>query len=127
MIGIKSSGNTNNIEKLISRAIDKARIINTLNKYGKIGVERLTLATPIDTGKTALSWEYKVTVNRNGSYNLSWYNTNMTKMNIPVAILIQYGHGTRDGYYIPGIDYINPAIQPVLQKLSDELWKEVTK
>lgn len=95
-----------------------------LHKYGKLGVERLATFTPIDTGKTAMSWGYTVEV-ENGRATLTWTNNNMTKMNIPVAILIQYGHGTKQGYFVQGIDYINPALRPVFDKIAKDAWEEV--
>lgn len=98
--------------------------VSDLDKYGQAGVEALSLATPKDTGKTAASWSYTVEINDN-SASITFNNSNMTKMNVPVAILIQYGHGTRNGGYVQGIDYINPALRPVFQQMADDLWGEV--
>lgn len=97
--------------------------VSDLDKYGKAGVEALMLATPKDTGKTATSWSYEVVIN-DDSASIIFNNSNMTRMNIPVAILIQYGHGTRNGGYVQGIDYINPALRPVFQQMADEIWEE---
>ena len=95
-----------------------------LNKYGKLGVLALAQATPKDTGTTAASWWHKVEKTKEG-YRLVWTNSNLSD-GIPVAMLIQYGHGTRGGTYVEGIDYINPALAPIFEELADALWKEVT-
>lgn len=96
-----------------------------LDKYGKLGVEALRQATPRDTGLTAESWSYSVQ-RTPGLIRLSFNNSNVNQ-GIPIAILIQYGHGTRNGGFVEGIDYINPALQPLFNDLADELWKEVTE
>lgn len=96
-----------------------------LDKYGKQGVDALSSATPIDSGKTADSWTYKITTNAN-SVSIEWYNTN-TNNGVNIAILLQYGHGTGSGGYVKGRDYINPAIRPVFDEIANNLWKEVNK
>ena len=96
-----------------------------LDKYGKEGVAALASATPVDTGLTASSWEYKVEYNDRGAI-LSFHNTNFQN-GVPIAIVIQYGHGTRNGGWVEGRDYINPAIQPVFDRLVNEAWGEVTR
>ena len=99
--------------------------ISDLDKYGREGVSALSSATPVDTGKTAGSWYYEIE-NRNGSATISFYNSNIQN-GIPIAIILQYGHGTRNGGWVQGRDYINPAIQPIFDKLAEEAWKGVTK
>lgn len=94
------------------------------DKYGKLGVEALSDATPVRSGKTASSWTYDVE-HRGLSSTIVWKNTNINK-NVNIAVIIQYGHGTRTGGYVEGVDYINPALEPVFQDIADELWKEVT-
>jgi len=96
-----------------------------LEKYGTRGVTALAANTPVDSGETKNSWRYKIEKNK-GGYSLSWYNTKMAG-SVPLVILLQYGHGTSGGTYVPGRDFINPAIRPILDSLSEELWKEVTK
>lgn len=125
MIKVQTIGNFEKIEKKLKKN-STAKQIEILKKYGKIGVERLALYTPIDTGKTATSWDYKIDIS-DGRATLTWVNNNMTKMNIPVAILIQYGHATGAGYYVQGIDYINPALKPVFEKIAKDAWEEVRK
>lgn len=95
-----------------------------LDKYGKKGVEALAAATPVDTGLTAASWGYTVTITEN-SAELAWYNTNV-KQYVNIALIIQMGHGTRGGTWVEGRDYINPAIKPIFEEMARELWKEVT-
>lgn len=95
-----------------------------LKKYGDIGVKALADNTPVDTGLTAASWSFSVDKNSTG-YSLSFNNSNVVN-GIPVAILIQHGHGTRGGTYVEGIDYINPALRPIFEQLADDIWKEVS-
>lgn len=97
-----------------------------LDQYGREGNAALAMATPVRTGKTAASWRYRVVNNRN-ELRIEWYNDNMTRDGDSIAILIQYGHGTGGGGYVRGRDYINPAIQPIFDKIADALWKEVTR
>lgn len=96
-----------------------------LNKYGMKGVEALREATPKDTGKTSESWSYKIT-RENDIVKLSFLNSNRNQ-DVPIAIILQYGHGTKNGGWVEGIDYINPAIQPLFEELAKEIWKEVSK
>lgn len=95
-----------------------------LEKYGERGVAALSSATPMDTGETSKSWSYKIE-KTNKSIAINFYNSNV-KNGVPIAIIIQYGHGTSDGGWVEGRDYINPAIQPVFDKITNDVWKEVT-
>lgn len=96
-----------------------------LDSYGRMGVDALARATPVDSGLSASSWNYEVIKDNKGPA-IVWDNTNVTPGGLPVVILIQYGHGTGTGGYVPGIDFINPAISPIFDKLIDDLWKEVS-
>lgn len=96
-----------------------------LDKYGQAGVEALKLNTPKDTGATADAWTYKIE-HKDGQVSIVWSNKNAND-GVLIAILLQYGHGTGTGGYVQGIDYINPAMKPVFQKIADDAWKEVTK
>ena len=122
MISFKESGDFKNLEKLLSFS-KRANIEAILNKYGQIGVEALSAATPSRSGKTESSWNYKVTRSK-GNLQIDWYNTNTNKGE-NIAILIQYGHGTGTGGYVHGIDYVNPAMKPIFDQLSRDLWMEV--
>lgn len=95
-------------------------IRSIFNKYGPIGVEALQQSTPKDTGKTAYGWSYQV-----HRWGISWDNSSITTNGVPIAILLQYGHGTRGGGYVKGIDYINPAMRPIFDKISSDIWKEI--
>lgn len=95
-----------------------------LDKYGREGVEALSSATPRDTGETAASWSYHIE-RKEGSASIVFTNSKITDIGTPVAILIQYGHGTKNGGYVEGIDYINPALRPVFEKMANQAWTEV--
>lgn len=95
-----------------------------LDKYGEMGVEALASATPVDSGETAASWYYKIQ-NSGSSATIEFHNSNINK-GVPIAIILQYGHGTGTGGWVEGRDYINPAIQPIFDKIAEEAWKEVT-
>lgn len=95
-----------------------------LDKYGREGVAALASATPVESGRTAASWSYEIS-NQNGVATITFSNTNVNK-GVNIAIILQYGHGTGTGGYVQGRDYINPAIQPVFDRIVDEAWREVT-
>lgn len=99
----------------------------SLEKYGAAGVAALKAATPHDDGDTAEAWYYEI-VDRPGYYAIHWLNSNVVQPgNIPVAVLIQYGHGTRNGGYVEGVDYINPTLKPIFDQMAADMWKEVTR
>lgn len=123
MIEITQTGGFKNLEKFLSFS-KQQKWIRILNKYGKIGAQVLANATPVDSGKTAASWDYEIYIGQT-SLNLYWINTNINK-GVNIAVILQYGHGTRTGGYVEGRDYINPAIRPVFDKMTEDLWKEVT-
>lgn len=108
------------------RALKELKLERALKKYGEEGVQALANATPRDTGVTADSWSYEIKKS-NGNYSIYWTNSNLTDGNtgIPIVILIQYGHGTRNGGYVKGRDFINPAIRPIFDKIADDIWAEV--
>jgi hypothetical protein len=122
MIVVKQKGNFANTERFL-RSATKLNIRTILEKYGREGVNALSSATPIDTGLTSRSWDYEIKMT-NSSFVISWTNSNVVK-GVPIAIILQYGHGTRNGGYVQGRDYINPAIRPIFDKISEEIWREV--
>lgn len=124
IITYRTKGDLTKTETFLKRLM-KQDLKSILNKYGQLGVEALSKATPIDTGKTAASWDYEVTI-APGSATLTWTNSN-TNQGVPIALLIQYGHGTPTGGYVPGQDYIKPAIRPIMDELTKALWKEVSE
>lgn len=98
---------------------------NILDKYGRMGVEALSSATPVESGTTAAAWSYEIE-NSSKGVKLVFLNSNVNK-GVPVAIILQYGHGTGTGGWVQGRDYINPAIQPIFDQMVEDIWKEVTK
>lgn len=99
--------------------------INSFNfeKYGQMGAAALAANTPVDSGKTASSWSYDV-IRASDAIRVVWKNSNINK-GVPIAIILQYGHGTRNGGYVQGRDYINPALRPIFDEMAKEMWKEV--
>jgi hypothetical protein len=126
MIRVKTSGDFKHTDEFLQR-MKRATYLKQLNRFGAQGVSALKHATPEETGATAEGWTYLI-VQRPGYYSIQWLNTHVEDPgHIPVAILLQYGHGTRSGAYIQGIDYINPAMRPIFENIAAEAWKEVTK
>lgn len=123
MIRIKQRGNFKKTEKLLKKSLGRD-YRKVLEKYGEQGVKALSAATPVDTGLTATSWNYEIIQNEDG-LSVVWNNTNVQKY-VNIAIILQYGHATRNGGYVAGRDYINPALRPIFDKMADAAWKEVT-
>lgn len=124
MITFKHTGNFKKTESFLTAA-KRLQIQQVLSRYGKIGVQMLASNTPVDTGNTAGSWDYEIEEKR-GSFSIYWTNSNIQD-GVPIAVILQYGHGTKNGGYVEGRDYINPALQPVFDDLVDAAWKEITK
>ena len=124
MITFRHKGNFNKLTVFLEKA-DRTARLKDLDKYGREGVAALASATPVDTGLTASSWYYEIK-RQNGVVALNFCNSNVNN-GIPIAIILQYGHGTRNGGWVEGRDYINPAIQPIFDKIADNAWREVTK
>lgn len=124
MIGIRQKGDFKNLSSFLEKS-KEAFNIGILDKYGKQGVAALQAATPRDSGKTAESWYYEI-YRDNSTVSLTFHNSNIVK-GVPIAIILQYGHATGTGGYVEGIDYINPSLRPILDKIAEEVWKEVRK
>lgn len=124
MLRITQKGDLSKVTKYLRRVQDTAKDIN-LDQFGREGVAALSAATPVDSGETASSWYYEIE-NQNGDYTISFMNKHVNR-GVNIAIILQTGHGTRNGGYVQGRDYINPALQPVFEKLADDAWKEVTE
>lgn len=123
MIKVKIKGNWNKTEHFFDRILHKGWY-GTLTTYGEIGVKVLSNATPKNSGDTANSWGYEIKKNKQA---LTLIFTNSANTSVaPVVILLQYGHGTKNGGYVKGIDFINSALKPVFQEMADEAWKEIT-
>ena len=125
MITVSHKGNFDKIEGFFKK-VNQRNIYNRLNYYGMLGATMLAANTPIDTGKTASSWNYKIQMSSE-EISISWTNDNFTKTGIPIVILLQYGHGTRNGGYVQGRDFINPTMRPVFDEIAKNVWEEVTK
>lgn len=123
-IGVKVKGNTNKTESWLEK-MRTAQLFKNLDKYGQKGVEALSAATPVDTGLTAASWYYKIERNSD-CIKIIWNNSNKPQ-GIPIAIILQYGHGTGTGGYVEGIDYINPAMSPIFDEIANAIKMEVVK
>ena len=121
-ISFSSKGDFSKTIKFLNK-VKNVKINNILSKYGEIGVTALSQATPKDSGVTSRSWNYKIEVN-NDNASIVWYNTNVVK-GVNIAVILQYGHGTRNGGWVEGRDYINPAMKPIFDKIADQVWKEV--
>lgn len=124
MITFRHKGNFNKLTVFLEKA-DRTARLKDLDKYGREGVAALASATPVDTGLTASSWYYEIE-RQNGVVALNFCNSNVNN-GIPIAIILQYGHGTRNGGWVEGRDYINPAIQPIFDRIANDAWREVTK
>ena len=122
MISISSSGSFHQTEKFLQR-LTKLDISSIVNREAERGVAALSRATPHDSGKAANSWGYKVTKTAS-SITIGWTNSDIEN-GYPVALMIQYGHGTGTGGYIAGIDYINPAMRPIFDQIAETVWKAV--
>lgn len=122
IIVFRQKGNFKNTEVFLKRA-SKFNIDAILDRYGKEGVSALSVATPKDTGETANSWYYKVNKGKD-IITITWSNSHIVN-GVPIAIILQYGHATRNGGYVEGRDYINPAIRPIFDRIANRAWEEV--
>lgn len=123
MLKITSTGSFQNIENFIKR-VQNGRHFEVLQQYGEKGVAALSAATPIETGKTRLSWRYEIKRTLK-TYTVVWYNDHVEE-NVNIALILQYGHATGTGGWVEGRDYINPAIRSVFDEMAADFWKEVT-
>lgn len=123
MLSVRQKGDFARTTRYLVK-LNKAIKFADLDKYGKEGVVALSSATPVDTGVTSKSWYYEVERNKQFA-KITFYNSNVQN-GIPIAIILQYGHGTGTGGWVEGRDYINPAIQPIFDRIAENAWKEVT-
>ena len=124
IVTISHRGNFRNTDRFFSRMMNW-RFERRLHEFGRRGVEALRSATPHDTGRTADSWTYQIEAS-GGGYTITWSNSNVNK-GVNIAVILQLGHGTRNGGYVVPRDYINPAIEGVFKEMAEEAWAEVTK
>lgn len=125
MIRVEHQGDFGGLTKWLNN-IKFKKVESVLKKYGERGVQALMSATPKDTGKTAASWYYMIENEKDGSTSISFHNSNVID-HVKIAIILQHGHATRDGGWVQGKDYINPALRPVFDEIANAAWKEVTK
>lgn len=125
MIRFVQKGDFSNSDKFFQRLLEFPHL-SDMDKYGQLGVEALRLHTPRDTGKTANSWSYEIKHTDDG-ISIVWTNSNLAEDWCPVAILLQYGHATKNGGWVEGVDYINPALKPIFDNIARDAWLEVTK
>ena len=124
MISFSHKGDFSDLNRYFEKLKNAIRV-GDLDKYGREGVAALASATPVDSGITASSWSYEI-VRKNGSVTINFNNSNIQN-GVPIAIILQYGHGTGTGGWVQGRDYINPVIQPLFDKIANDAWREVTK
>lgn len=124
MITFRQKGDFSKLNRYLERVKEVVKV-GDLDRFGREGVQALASATPRDTGLTASSWDYSIERSLN-RVSITFNNTNIQN-GVPIAIILQYGHGTKNGGYVQGRDYINPAIQPIFDKLAKDAWEEVTK
>lgn len=124
MITFRQQGDFRKITGFLERAMEFIDI-GALNKYGEKGVAALSAATPLDSGETASSWYYEIE-HKKGSAAIIFNNSHVNN-GVPIAIILQYGHGTRNGGWVEGRDYINPAIQPIFDEIVEHAWREVIR
>lgn len=126
MMRVKMNGSFSKTKKYLNDSVNGLHNLDViLNRYGEEGVAALKSGTPKDTGLTAGSWFYKISHSKNEAA-ISFHNSNIQN-GVPIAIILQYGHGTGTGGYVEGIDYINPAIRPIFERITDNAWKEVNR
>ena len=124
-ISFKHKGDFSKLDKYLNEVRKAVRKDTIFDKYGRAGVAALSSATPVETGLAAQSWYYEVEPS-SSSVRIVFYNSDVEN-GFPVAIMLQYGHGTGTGGWVEGRDYINPAIQPIFDKIAEDAWKEVTR
>lgn len=124
MISFRHKGDFSKVTRYFEKLKENAKL-SVLDKYGREGVAALMSATPVESGLTASSWGYEIEES-SGLAKITFTNSNINK-SVPIAIILQYGHGTGTGGWVQGRDYINPAIQPIFDKMAEEAWREVTK
>lgn len=122
-VTVSSSGKFKNTSKWLKK-LKQAEFLDKLDQYGREGVEALQAATPVRSGATASSWSYEIVQDKN-SATIKWTNSNMND-GVSIALLIQYGHGTGTGGYVPAIDYVNPAMRPVFESIESKIREEVS-
>ena len=123
-ISFVNHGSFKKTNHFLERALESVKL-GDLDRFGRMGVEALRSATPKDTGRTAESWNYRI-IREKDNTRIEWVNDNIVD-GIPIAVLLQYGHATRNGGWVEGRDYINPAIRPIFDQIASNAWKELRR
>lgn len=123
-LSVSSSGSFDKFESFLKRNFTSS-LKTALHKYGQMGVDALSSATPIETGVTRSSWRYEIRAGRKFS-SIRWLNDHVEE-GVNIAVILQYGHATGSGGWVEGRDYINPALRPIFDGFASELWMEVTR
>lgn len=123
MIKVRSKGDFSKTEKFLKKSFGR-NYRSVLEKFAKQGVAALASATPVESGETASSWDYEI-IQNGSSISVVWTNSHVEK-GVNIAIILQYGHATRNGGWVDGRDYINPALRPIFDEMAKAAWKEVT-
>ena len=124
MISVKSKGSLKKTNHFLEKSVDTGSAMKVLEYYAQKGVKALAEATPSETGKTAASWGYELEKGK-GYYSIHWTNSNVVN-GTKVALILQMGHATKSGGWVEGVDYINPALQPIFNEMAISAWKEIT-
>jgi predicted Zn-dependent protease len=122
MITAKAYGDFKKTERYL-KFLEDGEMFSGLDHYGRMGVDALARATPVDTGETSHDWDYGLEISKD-RYVINWFNTHLNE-GVNIAVIIQYGHGTGTGGWVEGRDYINPAMQPLFDKIVEEVWRQV--
>lgn len=126
MIKVTTSGDFKHLDKFLRR-MEARSYLKILDRFGAQGVAALKASTPEESGESAHAWTYEI-IQRDGYFSIQWINTHTVQPgNVPVVVLIQYGHATHAGSYIYGLDFINPTMRPIFERIAEEAWREVTK
>lgn len=124
MVVFKHSGNFSKTERFFQK-MQKKSYFDRVSDLAKRGVQALESVTPVETGLTASSWSYEIQI-RDGKTSVFWTNSNTLPDGTPIVVLLQYGHATGTGGFVQGRDFINPAIRPIFDEISNQVWKEVS-
>lgn len=124
MISVTSTGSFDKTTKFLE-GLTSQKLFRNLDRFGREGVQALSRATPNETGETANSWDYEITRTSSG-VTIDWTNSHVDD-GVNIAVIIQYGHGTGTGGFVQGRDYINPAMQPIFDRIADDVWRQVTR
>ena len=126
MFKVKTTGNFDKDDTFFKK-MKKRYYLRVMEKYAEIGLDALKEATPVDTGKTRDAWKYEITERDEGIITLSYINNNSTDTGASIVLLLMFGHGTKDGTYVEGNDFVYPTIKPIFNEMASKIWREVKR